>query len=83
MRGSAKQAARSASSSDEDQQFHVDDKVGNKRMREWLSMNMDRFDYMCGDLLMSPPRLGTCQLLRAFRLSLYWTEYSRAYCLLL
>jgi hypothetical protein len=27
-------------------QFHVDDKVGNKGC-EWLSMNMDRFDYMC------------------------------------
>jgi hypothetical protein len=42
----AKTGTKVCIDSDEDQQFHVDDKVGNKGC-EWLSMNMDRFDYMC------------------------------------
>jgi hypothetical protein len=50
-RGAQKEDDSSSSSSacidaDEELQFHVDDKVGNKGC-EWLSMNMDRFDYMC------------------------------------
>jgi trypsin len=48
-RGAQKGDSSSSSAcidSDDEQQFHVDDKVGNKGC-EWLSMNMDRFDYMC------------------------------------
>jgi trypsin len=39
-------SSRACIDSDEERQFHVDDKVGNKGC-EWLSMNLDRFDYMC------------------------------------
>jgi hypothetical protein len=42
----AKTGTKVSIDSDEDQQFHVDDKVGNKGC-QWLSMSMDRFDYMC------------------------------------
>lgn len=33
-------------SDSDDEEFHVDDKVGN-RTCEWLSLNLDRFDYLC------------------------------------
>jgi hypothetical protein len=39
-------SSRACIDSDEERQFHVDDKLGNQGC-EWLSMNMDRFDYMC------------------------------------
>jgi hypothetical protein len=39
-------SSRACTDSDDEQQFHVDDKVGDKGC-EWLSVNMDRFDYMC------------------------------------
>jgi hypothetical protein len=50
--------------SDEDQQFHVDDKVGSKGC-EWLLMNMDRFDYMCEFVDVSsicPKTCKSCEL---------------------
>jgi hypothetical protein len=49
---------------DEDQQVHVDDKVGNKGC-EWLSMNMDHFDYMrefVDIASICPKTCNTCEL---------------------
>ncbi len=43
---SSSSSSRACIDSDEERQFHVDDKLGNQGC-EWLSMNMDRFDYMC------------------------------------
>jgi hypothetical protein len=44
-RGAQKDSTACIDSAKE-QQFHVDEKVGNKGC-EWLSMNIKRFDYMC------------------------------------
>jgi hypothetical protein len=48
----------------------ADDKVGNKGC-EWLSMNMDRFDYMCVDVPLSAQRRATPA---TFRHTLAWAS---------